>query len=73
MKKIVVIGLLWSCAMVYSQENKKNQDSIKTTQLKEVIVSGDIKKDPSQILIHDPDRNEGSGPDCGVRVRVCFL
>lgn len=51
MKKIVLIGLLWSCAMVYSQENKKNQDSIKTTQLKEVIVTGDIKKDPSQVIV----------------------
>lgn len=51
MKKIFILGLLCISAIVYPQENQKKQDTLKIIELKEVIVSGDAKKDPSQVVV----------------------
>jgi iron complex outermembrane recepter protein len=50
MKKTVIIALLWLSAMANAQVQIPS-DSIKVTPLKEVIVSGDIRKDPAQVII----------------------
>ena len=50
MKKIVILALLWLSAMANAQVEIPS-DSIKVTPLKEVIVSGDIRKDPAQVII----------------------
>jgi iron complex outermembrane recepter protein len=50
MKKTVIIALLWLSAMANAQVEIPS-DSIKVTPLKEVIVSGDIRKDPAQVII----------------------
>lgn len=57
MKKIVIIALLWLSAMANAQVDTQN-DSIKVTPLKEVIVSGDIRKDPAQVIIKSDYQNK---------------
>ncbi|RBA29206.1 TonB-dependent receptor domain-containing protein [Flavobacterium tibetense] len=57
MKKIVIIALLRLCAMVNAQVEIPS-DSIKVTPLKEVIVSGDIRKDPAQVIIKSDYQNK---------------
>ena len=57
MKKIVIIALLWLSAMANAQVEIPS-DSIKVTPLKEVIVSGDIRKDPAQVIIKSDYQNK---------------
>ena len=57
MKKIVIIALLWVSAMANAQVEIPS-DSIKVTPLKEVIVSGDIRKDPAQVIIKSDYQNK---------------
>jgi iron complex outermembrane receptor protein len=57
MKKIVIIALLWLSAMANAQVDTK-KDSVKVTHLKEVMVSGDIRKDPAQVIIKSDYQNK---------------
>lgn len=57
MKKIVIIALLWVSAMANAQVEIPT-DSIKVNPLKEVIVSGDIRKDPAQVIIKSDYQNK---------------
>ena len=57
MKKIVILALLWLSAMANAQVEIPS-DSIKVTPLKEVIVSGDIRKDPAQVIIKSDYQNK---------------
>ena len=54
MKKIVIIGLLWSSAMLYSQENNDPEvikDSLKITYLDEIILIENPLKNISHSVI----------------------
>lgn len=57
MKKIVITALLWLCAIANAQVDTL-KDSIKVKDLKEVIVSGDIRKDPAQVIIKSDYQNK---------------
>lgn len=57
MKKIVIIALLWLSAMANAQVDTQ-KDSVKVTHLKEVMVSGDIRKDPAQVIIKSDYQNK---------------
>lgn len=57
MKKIVIIALLCVSTMGNAQVEIPS-DSIKVTPLKEVIVSGDIRKDPAQVIIKSDYQNK---------------
>lgn len=57
MKKIVILALLWLSTMANAQVEIPS-DSIKVTPLKEVIVSGDIRKDPAQVIIKSDYQNK---------------
>jgi len=57
MKKIVIIALLSLSAMANAQVDTQ-KDSVKVTHLKEVMVSGDIRKDPAQVIIKSDYQNK---------------
>jgi iron complex outermembrane recepter protein len=57
MKKIVIIALLWLTAMANAQVENPS-DSTKVIHLQEVIVSGDIRKDPAQVIIKSDYQNK---------------
>ena len=65
MKKIVIIGLLWSSAMVYSQENNDPEvikDSLKTTYLDEIILIENPLKNISHSVIAIDEAKKNSQP-----------
>ena len=65
MKKIVIIGLLWSSAMVYSQENNDTEvikDSLKTTYLDEIILIENPLKNISHSVIAIDEAKKNSQP-----------
>ena len=65
MKKIVIIGLLWSSAMLYSQENNDPEvikDSLKTTYLDEIILIENPLKNISHSVIAIDEAKKNSQP-----------
>ncbi len=65
MKKIVIIGLLWSSAMVYSQENNDSEatkDSLKTNYLDEIILIENPLKNISHAVISIDEAKKNSQP-----------
>ena len=65
MKKIVIIGLLWSSAMLYSQENndpKVIKDSLKITYLDEIILIENPLKNISHSVIAIDEAKKNSQP-----------
>jgi len=65
MKKIVIIGLLWSSAMVYSQENNDPEvikDSLKITYLDEIILIENPLKNISHSVIAIDEAKKNSQP-----------
>ena len=65
MKKIVIIGLLWSSAMLYSQENNDPEvikDSLKITYLDEIILIENPLKNISHSVIAIDEAKKNSQP-----------
>ena len=65
MKKIVIIGLLWSSAMLYSQENNDPdviKDSLKITYLDEIILIENPLKNISHSVIAIDEVKKNSQP-----------